>query len=117
MSKTRITSLYLLAVIIAGAASYMLGRSQGKKDQYVNHILLCQMYGDVYRATWNKIFSSDHAAQASMVFHQSVTNSVADIRAIVFSLEDYLSDTSVPPDVILSQNRDEIRKSDQNQWK
>lgn len=105
--------LVCFGVLVIGLrCGYILGKSNERKLQYREHILQCQMYGDIHRKTWKKILADDRAKQNVYAFYDAVTASVADIRAITFGLEEYLVNSNLPPQVILARQRDELRQWD-----
>ena len=110
MTTPKQALLAIIAACVIATLAYMMGLSNGRRDEAAHWRLLCQMYGDTHRESWQRILADDATlTNAITFFYRSVTGGADDIRIISLALEDYLRNPSIPPDIILNRYRQELK--------
>ena len=109
MTTPKQATIAIIAACVIAALAYMMGLSNGHRDEAAHWRLLCQMYGDTHRESWQRILADEATLTNAITFYRSVTGGADDIRIISLALEDYLRNPSVPPETMLDRYRQELK--------
>lgn len=109
MTTPKQAILAIIAACVIATLAYLMGLSNGRRDEATRWRLLCQMYGDTHRQSWQRILADDAMLTNAVTFYGSVTGGADDIRIISLALEDYLRNPSIPPETMLDRYRQELK--------
>ena len=109
MATSKQTLLTIFATCVIASLAYIIGVSYGRRDEATRWRLLCQMYGDTHRQSWQRILADNAMLTNAVTFYGSVTGGADDIRIISLALEDYLRNPSIPPETMLNRYRQELK--------